>query len=387
MIILLVWLIIPYFAYSDVMRLAALAVTAILTFNFFSFIDRKLFWIIVLFIIYTTVINTFYSDSSFVLRHLQLYIFLIIIYLSSYIIYLEHDDKTFLIKVILILNLIALTGTLIGLNLDSSAARILAKSSAEGMELTESGIGGYGTVYTNILIFPLVFLVRKIYISNKLIKLLCWFTILLIILVILKANYFIAIILLIFQILFLNFKGFSFFFKITSILLLIFFLLSFKNNVSFLIQSVYPYVQGTSLQRKFDDILSNINGGIADNNTIAGRTDRYERSIKLFFESPVVGVFSFNDVGKHAILLDVLAQFGVVLAGILIFILKRIPIFIKRSIGGQGAVYVLCFMITLFILGSINNYGLAMGTAFILLACTYRTNESRISNPANQLND
>jgi hypothetical protein len=68
--------------------------------------------------------------------------------------------------------------------------------------------------------------------------------------------------------------------------------------------------------------------------SVEDRRERYDRSIDLFISNPMLGVFSFDDIGKHSAVLDRLARFGIIFGGMFLYCAWYLPLrYIRRSQG------------------------------------------------------
>jgi hypothetical protein len=365
----LAWLILPVFAYSNIARIFAFLGFFLILFFGKKKIDIKFFMSLLFYIIYTFTINAYFSNDTFVLRHLQLYIFLGCI-LISIIFYRKHlSTKRQIVYIILVLNLLALVSSLYILKDNSGAARLLAKSSDEAIDLSNSGLGGYGLVYANVLMLPLfIYSYKKT--GEKKLKILSGLNIILAVLFIAMAQYFIAILLVLIQFIFRYLKNNTFSKRIVFIMLFILLAAFFFININYFDRLTYSWVEFNSLRYKQQDIFNLLNGAEGENNTVGGRASRYKRSLILFFKNPITGTFSFDDIGKHSNFLDQFAQYGIIIGLIFFSLITKLPRYIlKKTKDTELKSYTLIFLITLILLGMFNNYGASMGAAFILLSC------------------
>ena len=368
---------IPFFAFNSIARILAAISIIIIIIKYFKLINKNILFLTLFFTIYTLIVNTIASDSDFLLRHLQLYIFLILIIISSIILKFNTLKKQQLLMIILSFNIIALTGTYFGLLVDSHAARSLAKSGDGAVALTESGVGGYGIVYMNAVIYPILLFIIKTT-KDKWIKFLVWINLVLAIMVILKANYLIAIILSIFQFFYLYF----FYKKIINkvLLILIFTIGSFFvfNNINIIEKLSYPLVEGTSLRYKHKDIFDKLKGKSSEISTINDRSERYERSLRHYFFNPLIGTLSFDNLGKHSNILDIFAQFGIFIGIAFVFLLRQLPLNINKKIPSKYRYYFVCFFWATIILGLFNNYAMQNGIIYLLIACSVNIDDKRL---------
>jgi len=372
--IVFIWALLPFFAYSQIARFGALISFAIIILKNLNKKNAKIFFLFLFFIGYTFLINGLASNPSFLLRHLQLHIFLLFIFLSFVIYTFPENRKKGIFNIILFLNIIAIIGTILGLLINSSASRILAKSSEEAILLSEEGVGGYGLVYLNVLLFPILLYVRK-KVQDKYERILVYSNIIGVILLIFLANFFIAILILLLQLLIFLIIRNSFSKIIIGLLSLFIVMLISYNYLDIIDKFTYPLVENTNLRYKHADVFNMLQSRSTEYNTIEGRSERYARSLKLFVESPLIGKLSFDDVGKHSSILDQFAQFGIVIGLLYINLNLIFPKLLLKSIKKNEKKYIIVFIISIILVGLFNNYGLTLGIAFIVAACSFPTNK------------
>ena len=348
-VILFLWVIIPFFAYNSYIRILALLSLVVIVIKHFQKGNKKVYLLTLLFIIITFIINYISSDKAYLIRHLQLYVFLSLIYLSTIVLNVSIEKKKNIILIILVFNLIALVGTYFGLLLDDHASRALSKSGDGAIALTEEGVGGYGTIYSNVVLIPILF-----YLKTK---------------IIIKANYLIAVLLIVFQ-------SLAFLYSITNginkvfLFVTVFFATIFIiTNVDYIENVTGELVEGTTYAIKHTDFFNQLNGQESEYGSISSRAERYQRSFKMIFINPITGVLSYDDIGKHSNILDQLAQHGVVFFSLFIYLLINLPLqIIKRE---REKKHLIIFITTVLLLGLLNNYPLHIGIAYILLASSF----------------
>jgi len=368
LIVLFIWILLPIFVYDEVVRILALISIIIFSIQNFSISNKKVLFAIIVFMLYTFTINTIESNSSFLLRHLQLYIFLVLIFVSTIVMQFSTERKTQLILIILTFNLIALTGTFLGLLTDSHAARALSKSSEAGIKLSALGIGGYGSVYMNVILYPLLFVIKKT-IKNNLINYLVWANLIALVLTILYANFLIAILLLSFQIIYLSINSTKGNIKFMYLLSVIIIILIAYSNIEYIEKETYSIVEGTSLRLKHSDIFSQIRGDESINGTIASRSERYARSLNIFFTNPITGSLSFDNIGKHSNILDLFAQFGFLIGFLFLSIIRKLPLTLLKKSAFGNKYYIKSLIWSIIIFGLVNNFSMQHGIVYIIIAC------------------
>jgi hypothetical protein len=278
------------------------------------------------------------------------------------------ERKTQLILIILTFNLIALTGTFLGLLTDSHAARALSKSSEAGIKLSALGIGGYGSVYMNVILYPLLFVIKKT-IKNNLINYLVWANLIALVLTILYANFLIAILLLSFQIIYLSINSTKGNIKFMYLLSVIIIILIAYSNIEYIEKETYSLVQNTSLRLKHSDIFSQIRGNESANGTIDSRSERYIRSLNIFFTNPITGSLSFDNIGKHSNILDLFAQFGFLIGFLFLSIIRKLPLTLLKKSAFGNKYYIKSLIWSIIIFGLVNNFSMQHGIVYIIIAC------------------
>ena len=218
-------------------------------------------------------------------------------------------------------------------------ARRLSRSSDFAREISEQGVGGFGLIYSIVLLLPilLVMLVRlrrfDFRSAPTLLRAIPYGVVGLIAInfvtatiLILKAGYSFAVVIS------LSAVAAAFFIKKRSAALIVIipvigvFLLYFGEGIMLTILEILaPIVEGTPYARKVADIVDSLNAQSAVG-TAGIRMERYVRSLTLFMENPIFGVFSREQIGKHSPFLDTLAQYGIVIGGIFIYLMLYLPV-------------------------------------------------------------
>lgn len=267
------------------------------------------------------------SIPLFLYGRLLYYIPLVLMY------YLISNNKRFLIKTLIIVMLSAYVitafTTYIGLLTNPDAARILATVDSKDVNAVTWGrlnIGGFETVYSIVILFPMLICLYK----KKIIPLLIFIGITTIfIFCILQAQYATALILFFSSLILLFLKKefnrkkvwYLIVFAVLSYFLFKALLADFMTYLSYNIQS-------STLADRFKFIADTLNG-IENKSDVGNRIDRYMMSINSFLKSPIIGTFLFNryGTGGHSFILDTLGQFGLI-GGMALFIFFK-QIYIK----------------------------------------------------------
>ena len=214
---------------------------------------------------------------------------------------------------------------------DASIARQLVRDTEELYDYMRRGIGGYGLVYPQVCIAPVVYAwTLKAFERNKFYFCLGAAWAVSFWAVIKDAGYSIAIIV-----------------AAISLIILIFyrrksvvpaFLISFIVIVTVVVMLVYvdgfrnfvlKIFDGTKVVRKIEDLLSTAEGEVAD--SFSTRVTRYWWSIQTAFQYPLIGGRLFGGrVGGHSEILDTFAKYGVWGGVPLLAIIYHVPHYFKE---------------------------------------------------------
>jgi hypothetical protein len=208
-----------------------------------------------------------------------------------------------------------------------NASRLIVRNSDEALELQSSGVGGYGLVYSVFVAVPVICYLLKARVGlTRIQKILLVLTLVLAVVVVFMAGYAIAVILMTLglatALLVDRFESKS----VTRLAALV--LVFVPLAILFLppmVSWITDASKGTMYERKVEDVMASLSTE-QDVGTVAGRTDRYNRSIDLFVENPVQGVLSFRDIGKHSAILDRLARFGVFFGFMFLYCATFLPL-------------------------------------------------------------
>jgi len=234
------------------------------------------------------------------------------------------------------------------LHSDSHIARALVRSNEETLEYASTGIGGYGLVYAALwAIPPLFYLVANLpplparryrdaarawAVARRAMAVVSLgFAAILV----LTAGYSIATLaffLGVLAYLLLRGRGHGRAMRIilASAIAIIALGLLQTDFLPNTLDRLEPLTQGTNYHRKLEDMQASLSADSAIG-TVHDRTERYLRSAELFVEHPLIGTRSVQDIGKHSLLLDTFARFGIIGGIPLLFILLSTPIKILRA--------------------------------------------------------
>ncbi len=208
--------------------------------------------------------------------------------------------------------------------------------------LAGQGIGGYGFVYTVLLCLPFLAhftmdsrarqcLVEGSLLRKRLARLLVALNFALACVLLLKAGYSIALLLaglsVALVVLVRSRRGLPFAISIVASGLLV---LMTAIALPPALRGLESMAKGTEYEAKIRDFQESMADG-RSTGTVETRAERYERSLRLFLEHPLVGTLMFDDVGKHSAILDRFAQYGVVVGALFFFLIAYCPLRMLRD--------------------------------------------------------
>lgn len=249
------------------------------------------------------------------------------------------------------------------------AMRLAVRSSDAAIQVAEVGVGGYGLAYSTVIMVPALVMLFK-YRNQMSIKswqkLLIAANLVLAVTLVLSSGFTIAVLTLIATLGTLVILS-----KVTvartllAAFLAAFLLIGYKPVIQISLTAVQPLTQGTNYFIKIRDVLETLEQGEAQG-TANDRIERWERSVKLFLEHPILGVWSNRDIGKHSEILDTFARLGVFLGFMFIYLMLYIQIrYLGRStrINGLAIASMVCMVAVTFM----NNFVASQGLALFLI--------------------
>lgn len=322
--------------------------------------------LITFFVIYTSVVGYFSDGLEVIIGSIQLYIIFFYI-----IVHDSYQRRGFgKVEFVYILTLISMPIWLFltykGLLDNARAARMLIRASAESKELAESGVGGFSLIYFAVAYFALLLgLVKYSLINRVKIPFLIVINLIFLLVVIIKAQYSTAVIILFLSIVLTLVISNKISIKSIIPLLVLMIIIAFMYlNLRTVLDIAQENLDGANYQMKIEDIRSSLDGNNVD--TVNDRVERYERSFMLFIENPILGTIERAPIGKHSLILDTFAQFGFVWGCALCYILLSIPIQNLKLSGGAFYIPLTIFFITICLMG-LNNVAMSYGLVLYLI--------------------
>ncbi|MBQ9886571.1 MAG: O-antigen ligase family protein [Lachnospiraceae bacterium] len=308
------WAISPPFMYSGVARaLVLLGVGAFLAVSYDRFSsDSKYVFITLGALIAYIYFVSFITGESVSSRTIPLIIFLCNVLFFLYYKYNEKELKELksILWIALILNTTFNITTLIGYNTKANVSRLLAKNFDGAEVYARQGIGGFGFVYTTLLILPFDFTILKNKELRLIYKVIVIAHIITSIYMILSSGYTLAVIgiliIVAVSLIFSNKAGSADIFKRFVLIAIVCAVLFWQwGEIKNGLESIS---EGTMYEDKVHDLLYGVDDN--DEGSFGVREERYQRSINSFLEHPLFGSGNFVSVGKHSFLLDTYGQYG-----------------------------------------------------------------------------
>ncbi|MBQ6023120.1 MAG: hypothetical protein IJL25_09340 [Clostridia bacterium] len=331
---LMVWSIAPPLQIDLVFRLLALGLAVVWFFieflNRFEFTNIQIWCAI--FMVAVALMAYLLNGVGAILAEISVYMMVLAYFIS---IYSADSWQNYKIVVPLTLGLLIFFNyrTVTELVNDPTIARLLVRDTPELYDYMRRGVGGYGLVYPQVVIAPVVYAWTLMsFRKNKFFFFLGVAWAVSFFALILNAGYSIAVIVSVISLAILIFyrrqsvfPAFIISFAlIAAIVLMLVYVESFRN----LIMQIFD---GTKVVRKIEDLLSTAEGETAD--SFANRIERYWWSIQTCFQYPIIGCRLFGGrVGGHSELLDTFAKYGVWGGIPLLLIIFHTPHYFKTAI-------------------------------------------------------
>lgn len=330
-------------------------------------------WITVITVIYAIYANVFgymadgLSDTT---RNFELNVFLFcIIILESYRRRsLEHLKWPAL--GVCIVSVAWLLTTLTAMEAQRNVARLTTRTSEESLTLMSSGVGGFSLTYFACAMIPtLIYFVRAKNVKPGWIQIPAWIYLGIISLLVIRAGFFIALLFgtaaAIISIFYVKGTREAFLQAVLALAALLGIGLLASSQLR---DAALDWSSGTMYERKVEDATEFLASSTADG-TVGVRAERYQRSLEVFAENPLLGVSSVQDVGKHSQILDSLARFGLIMGGLLPLLLLLVgKEFSKRYFGTTGFPMVAVTLLLVLGLALFNNITMSLGiVAFIIM--------------------
>lgn len=280
----------------------------------------------------TFIVNSWFFGFYSVVDKFQIYIF--VLFMIFYESYRKKDIRQ--LRVVFWLSMIVypfwLTSTIVMLKNNPYIVRASVTQLTVENESFMQGAGGFGLVYSTVIMIPvLLYLLKNINFVNRQFKslffrsfskLLVVVNLLMICIVIVMAQFTIAIILMFVGIIsvFL-FSNKKYILNIRSLTIVIISLLVLLFSYEYLFELILNISKDTMYEAKVYDIVSffDMNESVG---TFGSRVYHYRLSINYFLENPIFGA---HESGGHSAILDHFASYGIFVGTIFMYIVCYLP--------------------------------------------------------------
>jgi len=364
-----IWMTSPFLAYGTAYRIVALV--ALVMWILLELFDPRsailkpsgYIFVLYIYLLYTFPVG-YLADGMFtVTRNIQFYLMLFFL-----IVYESYRRKSLLmLKPVVAINIVLFTvwalTTYKGLLINGHASRYIIRSGAEAIELTKQGIGGFTFIYSLLIyIISLMALLRYRMHHKKFltpVSVFLLFSLVLSMMVVLKAEYSTAVLLMVLSSMLYLFYSDSIAKNILLFFVMILVYIAMNYFIVDILTMLQPYAEGTNYSHKIVDTIATIQSDELTGTT-KDRIDRYIRSFNLFLEYPFTGTWSIMPVGKHSLVLDTFAQYGLFSGIALLYILfKPLVDIYKTHKKNRGFALTMLFLAVA--LASLNNVAMAYG--------------------------
>ncbi len=333
------------------------------------------------FILYQLLELLYNRSEEFLLAGYRVLLFMLPVCLGYYLVTHVFFTELYSILLMAIVSITCVT-TIIGCIKNPDAARILA-TTADSQDVYAilyefQNIGGYGFVYSSVLMYPFVILAFK---TKKLhIVFVILFTVLLFYMTI-QAEYTFALVFMMLSSL-LHFVKKDIPIKKFLILMLVLVLvvLVFRVAIAAILTDIGNMIGN---QKMVDKINAAILGKDSVENMDDNRDELYMMSIRRFLQHPLFGslIGKRYNTGGHSFILDTLAQYGLIGGALLFFMYRGIYFLIIKPLEGKVGYYIVFWTFLQTIILSTINTGMWLNNLCVyspILLCAIYGKETYI---------
>jgi hypothetical protein len=291
------------------------------------------------------------SNATDFFTHFSILVVFLFIYEYYKIIGIEK--MKYVAVTILCFLLVSVLQTITMLTLNPAYARLLAKNQ-EDLEVVGLS-GGYGLVYASLLsFFAIIGLIKKSEATSFIIRVALAVISILIIYLIWKAGFFLALVLLITGSL-MTFLGVKKNNTFKSAVLFIFVLGSLSLFEGTIYNFAKKQTKNTKYEQKVESVFNSDDKESYIDAEFAERESRYIRDLELIVQYSIIGTWQFKLIGKHSFVLGMLAQFGLIFGSLFIYFTFLIPYKLIRSSFGLAHTQAFVFFGILFLFLLLNS--------------------------------
>lgn len=376
---LVIWCISPPLSYGVIFRLLAIVVVFVcLMFRQTQgsiYVSRYQLSIIVL-LGYMYAVSVLAGDS--INYRIGTYIFLFVILVSESLWNEEFEIRRFyfIIPLAFLLFTIWNVRTLQGIAEVPNIMRLLAKNSSISMSYAQSGVGGYGYMYTVLIFLPVGLDCIVSRCRNTIYRLLAIPYVVTTYMLSFQSQYFLALLITAFiTVLFIGFRVKNTILKLIIIILILGGFITLYINVGDVLLYLRNTIEIRSIQLKLDSMYELIvNEGSVVESEFYVRYDRYTDSLLYALKHPIMGGFSYKITGNHSHLLDYLAQYGIPVGIFYIITILR-PV-MRLELRANTCSFVVCTTFLIILIMNTLAYSFA-AVLYILVPVYYRYSKER----------
>lgn len=373
---LIAWCISPPLSVGTFFRVVAIA-TSLYLFGWFVYHNKQgvnglvLISLVIIAIVVMVCLITYQN----ILSQFQFFIFLFFIILFT--LYQDSDcieiDLSYIITFAMLLYIVWNITSIIGLSTIPNAMRLLAKSNDETNYLLRIGIGGFGYLYSLLIMFPVglsIFMNKTCRQINRMIALVFLISTVWLVFI---SQYFLSMLLIFFiPVIMVIFRIHNTAIRILLIILIIFFIILIFINAAEIINFLRSINPARSIDEKLRSMYEMLYSGVSVNNSeFSVRYERYQKSFFTILTHPVFGSWNVSETGHHSFWLDFFAQFGIPVGSLLIYL------FVKpfRTANMFKSTVVKTSFLILVIMLFLNQIALVFGTVmFLIIPINYFNN-------------
>ena len=293
---------------------------------------EKIHLLALAFVALVVVVNIVENNGfSKILRPIQYYM-LVLFFIVGHFYKDKWKELYFIVPIILLLLIYFNFKSAFTVMEDATIARKLVRNDEDMYTYLRQGIGGYSLIYPQVVTFPvLVMWLFKSYRQKKLFFLIGIVWLVSYVLLVINANYSIAITgSIIGLIILLVYKGHSvglaFVVSAGLFIALMLMILNWEGFRNMLLE----FFDGTAVAKKINDLVATSESGAAEG-SINDRVITYQATFNTIFRFPVIGGLWWESGGGHSALGEAFAKYGLFGGYVFCKILYSVPNIYKKA--------------------------------------------------------
>lgn len=287
----------------------------------------------IVFVLLIIIVNLIESKGDFgnILKPINYYL-LVVAFLMAHAYKDRWDELSSLVPIVLLLLIYFNFRTYQTVVEDPAIARLIVRNDPSVYPYMRSGVGGYGLLYSQVCIFPIIFSwVLSSFKKSKIKFAIGVVWVVSYTLYLLNSGYTIALVTTVVSLVIL------FLYRRSSVVMAVVITTIIVVSLVWLIgyndgfrNALLTFFDGTTVAKKINDIYLSITTTDAAD-SIMIRIERYSASIQTIFNYPFIGSLWWSSGGGHSALLDTFAKYGIFGFIIFVKIIFDLPLRIKKS--------------------------------------------------------